>query len=53
MSTFDYVQIGNGPVTLTCRNCNHRTTVAPRFMQRTVDQHRCGKNTRNAANAAR
>jgi len=48
MSTFDYIQIGNGPVTLTCRGCGHRTTVNPRFMQRTADQHTCRKNTKGS-----
>ncbi|WUT01726.1 hypothetical protein OHA46_33760 (plasmid) [Streptomyces sp. NBC_00708] len=50
MATFDYVQVGNGPITLTCRGCGHRTTVQKaRFMQRTIDRHVCGRSTTSAS----
>ncbi|MFF0386866.1 hypothetical protein [Streptomyces sp. NPDC004286] len=50
MATFDYIQVDNGPVTLTCRSCGYRTTVQrATSVQPTVDRHRCARNTKNAA----
>lgn len=48
MPKFDWIQIGKGPVTLTCTNCRERTTAEPQHMQKTADQHKCGRNTKNA-----
>ncbi|WP_428956186.1 hypothetical protein [Streptomyces sp. cg35] len=48
MPLFDWLQIGKGDVTITCRNCKRRYTVDPRAMQQTADQHRCGRTTKNA-----
>ncbi|WP_329583629.1 hypothetical protein [Streptomyces sp. NBC_01361] len=48
MPRFDWIKIGNGPVTVTCRSCGHRDRVDARSMQQTVDRHRCGRTTKNS-----
>lgn len=50
MPTFDYVQVGNGPIGLTCRGCGYRATVRrATAVQRAVDQHKCRENTKRSA----
>ncbi|MGV9342873.1 hypothetical protein [Streptomyces sp. NPDC003688] len=49
MATFDFIQIGNGPITLTCRSCGERITVQhATSVQPTADRHKCWRNTKNA-----
>lgn len=52
MPRFHYIQIGNGPVTLTCESCGQQFTVPARDIQIAANRHSC-KNTKNTANAAR
>lgn len=49
MPKFDWIQAGNGPITLTCRGCGTPTTVRRAAnVQRAANQHRCNENTKNA-----
>lgn len=48
MPIFDWLQIGKGDVTVTCRTCKSRYSVSPKAMQSAADRHRCGRNTKNA-----
>ncbi|MEV6165711.1 hypothetical protein AB0L71_28125 [Streptomyces sp. NPDC052052] len=49
MSAFDYIQVGNGPISLTCRDCGYQTTVQrATSVQPTVNQHKCRQTTKSS-----
>lgn len=53
MPRFNYIQVGNGPVTLTCESCGRRFTVSARNVQAAADRHSCRSAKNAAANSAR